>query len=61
MSPGNVNTSCTMTERLACSDSNAEQLEAVLERLIMIDGFLVAYISILSISAQYLEPKSVLL
>ena len=31
--------SSTMTERLACRNSNAELIEAVFERHILVDGF----------------------
>ena len=47
------------TECLAYPDSNAELIEAMFERRIMIDGFLVAHTHPLSVSAQFLERKSV--
>ncbi len=49
------------TERLAYSDSNAKLIEAMFERRVMVGGFLVAYTPILSISAQSLERRSVLI
>ena len=60
LSLGNVSTSSISMERLTYSNSNAKLIEAVFERRIMIDGFLVAYITILSLSAQSLQYISVL-
>ena len=57
----NVSTSSINMGRLAYFDSNAELIKAMFERQIMVDRFLIAYITILSLSAQSLQHKLVLI
>ena len=57
----NVSTFSISTEGLSYSDSNAELIKAILERWIRINGFLIAYVTTLSLSAQSLQHKSVLI
>ena len=55
----NVSRSSIGTQCLAHFDSNAELIKAMFERWIMVDRFLIAYITTLSLSAQLLQHKSV--